>query len=80
MRLTEAQRVTLDRMATLRLPDSMQDWPGFPYNMLDMRSVEALVRRGLVEGVMRTVSGRMSHRCYRITPAGRAALKENDGG
>lgn len=78
--LTSAQAAELHRLATLRLPASYlgQKFPGLPAGNLDMRSVAALERRGLVESVVHR--WRPDHAdkdrftlTYRPTDAGRRA-------
>lgn len=78
MKLTSNQRSTLERFR-LGLPKSMRDWPGVPYNMLDMRSVPSLEALGLLESVMherhsQSVGGVSRTPCFRLTDTGRAVL------
>jgi hypothetical protein len=83
--LTEAQAHTLDWLNTARLPPSWQGFPGIPAGCLDMRSIAALERRGLVESVAHKhrVHGEVKDRfvlTYRSTDAGRALTQSrNDG-
>lgn len=51
MHLTKPMEVELDRLVSLRLPASYlgNKFPGLPTSNLDMRSVAALEKRGLVE-------------------------------
>jgi hypothetical protein len=81
--LTEPQRAELQRLVTLKLPTSYlgHGFPGLPPSNLDMRSVAALERRGLVESVIHR--WRPDHATadrftitYRATEAGRAATKD----
>lgn len=81
MKLTAMMQEELRRLRDLRLPESMlrAGYEGFPYTMLDMRTVEALRRRGLVEGLIHTDRHGYATPCYRITQDGREALAKNTG-
>lgn len=82
MKLTNAQRAQLTELVRLRLPASYlaQKFPGLPYTNLDMRSIAALERRGLVECIVhqwRPPSADRDHfmPTYRPTSAGRAIVE-----
>jgi hypothetical protein len=81
MRLTEAQAAELHRLVTLKLPASYlgNGFPGLPAGNLDMRSIAALERRGLVESVIHrwrppSGDGERLTVTYRPTEAGRALV------
>lgn len=81
MNLTAPQRDALERLVTLKLPASYlaNGFPGVPAGNLDMRSVEALQRRGLVECIIHKWRPSSEDRdrytpTYRATDAGRAEI------
>lgn len=71
----------LERLVTLKMPASYlgNQFPGLPCANLDMRSIAALERRGLVESLIHKwrapydAADRFTV-VYRATDAGRAAL------
>lgn len=85
MRLTQAMQTELERLVRLKLPASYlgHGFPGLPAGNLDMRSIDALERRGLVECVVHR--WRMDHEdrdrltpTYRPTEAGRDMVGARD--
>ena len=76
MKLTTAMRTELARLVTLRLPKSYlaAGFTGFPAANLDMRSIEALERRGLAECIVHQYKDRLTP-TYRATDAGRDHIK-----
>jgi hypothetical protein len=79
--LTKAQRAELERLRDYKIPESFRrnGFPGQPYTVLDMRSIEALHKRGFVECIIHEWKADHMDKpsrmpCYRITEAGKAAL------
>lgn len=80
MRLTPNQSETLQKLRrfTQRMPRAFAHLPAVPYTVLDMRSVEALEKRGLVECVLHCGHG-LTMPCYQLTEKGTSTLQELNG-
>jgi hypothetical protein len=83
MKLTEPQKSELRRLVRMKLLPSYvrNEFPGFPIQHLDMRSIAALERRGLVECITHRwrPPGCDNDRIaltYRPTDAGRQVLDD----
>ena len=77
-KLTQWQWDNLRELAGLELTGPMieRGWPAFPYTMLDMRSIKALLKRGLVECLIWTDEYGTQVPCFQINKAGRRALED----
>jgi hypothetical protein len=76
MKLTPNQFETLHKLQrfALRVPRAFAHLPAVPYTVLDMRSIEALEKRGAVECIVHEGNG-IAMPCYRLTDKGRQTLE-----